>query len=629
MTSARDGTNRLFIVQKGGLIRVVQPGSSTPTTFLNITSRVLSSGSEQGLLGLAFHPQYATNRRFFVYYTRQTDGAIQIAEYKVSIADPNVADTAETIIITIPHPTFSNHNGGTVAFGPDGYLYSGHGDGGSGNDPSNNAQNINVLLGKILRLDIDNIPMGQSYGIPPTNPYVGVAGADEIYAIGVRNPYRFSFDRGGSHALWAADVGQGAWEEVDNITLGGNFGWRIWEGNHCTNIDPCVFPANYVAPLFEYGHTGGRCSITGGFVYRGISGSLPTGSYVYGDYCTGEIFVWYNNTQNLMLDTTRSISAFAEDEAGELYMIGLGGTIERIAAVTTPTPTPTPTATPTSTPTNTPTATPTSTPTATPTATPTNTPTSTPTATPTVTPTPGFEGDVAPRPNGDGVVLATDVTQLRRFATGLDVPDPQSNEGQRADCAPRGTFGDGVINSGDVVQGRRYATGLDPLTGSGGPTAGPTGEGARSLFEDVYAYFFGRELKVGSAKAEAGTTVSVPIEITPYGDEVAVGFTIEYDAEKLTNPRVELGKDAYTASTLTLNLEHPGRIGVLVDSTEAMTASAMPKQFVIVMFDVAADAEVGETPISLSNTLAALGISDSDGNSLAARYVKGAIIIFR
>ncbi len=334
MTNAGDGSNRLFIVQQGGIIRVLQPGSTTPTEFLNITSRVLSGG-ERGLLGLAFHPQYAVNRRFFVYYTRQGDGAIQIAEYQANAANPNIADTTEKIIITIPHPSFSNHNGGTVAFGPDGYLYAGPGDGGSGNDPSNNAQNINQLLGKIIRLDINNVPSNQTpqYNIPPDNPFAGAtAGADEIYAVGMRNPYRFSFDRGGTGQLWAADVGQNSWEEVDIITNGGNFGWRLYEGNNCTNIAGagCAFPPNYVAPVFEYSSSGSRCSITGGFVYRGSQGNLPTGSYVYGDYCTGEILVWTGNQQVLLLDTSRMIVGFAEDEAGEIYMIGQSGTIERI-----------------------------------------------------------------------------------------------------------------------------------------------------------------------------------------------------------------------------------------------------------------------------------------------------------
>lgn len=324
ITNAKDGTRRIFLLEQAGLIKVYQPGSTTPTTFLNITSRVLSGG-ERGLLGLAFHPQYSTNRRFFVYYTRQTDGAIQIAEYQASTADPNVADTTEKIIITISHPTNSNHNGGTVAFGPDGYLYAGPGDGGSGNDPPNNAQNINQLLGKMIRLDINNVPVGQvpQYNIPPTNPFVGVAGADEIYSVGMRNPYRFSFDRGGTNQLWAGDVGQGSWEEVDIITLGANYGWRVYEGLHCTGLDAglCI-PSNYTSPVFEYSSAElGRCSITGGYVYRGAQRAFESANYIYADYCTGEVFRWNGTTQTRLQDSPRNIVSFGEDEDGELYVV--------------------------------------------------------------------------------------------------------------------------------------------------------------------------------------------------------------------------------------------------------------------------------------------------------------------
>jgi len=338
MTNAGDGTNRLFIVQQGGIIKVLQPGSTTPTDFLNITTRVLSGG-ERGLLGLAFHPNYENNRRFFVYYTRQTDGAIQVAEYQASVANPNVADTTEKIIITVPHPGFANHNGGSVAFGPDGYLYLGPGDGGSGNDPNNNGQNINVLLGKILRIDIDNqpAPPAPEYTIPPDNPFAGaIPGADEIYAVGMRNPYHFSFDLRGRGQLWAADVGQGAIEEVDIIENGGNYGWRAYEGTNCTNLNPtqCAggsAPINHAAPLFQYARTGGRCSITGGFVYRGTLNTLPLGSYVYADYCSGEIFLWDNNQQTVIDNTsTQNIVGFGEDERGELYMIREGGPIFKI-----------------------------------------------------------------------------------------------------------------------------------------------------------------------------------------------------------------------------------------------------------------------------------------------------------
>jgi glucose/arabinose dehydrogenase len=330
VTNAHDGSNRLFIVEQGGRIKVLQPGTNTPTVFLDITPTVLSGG-ERGLLGLAFHPQYSTNRRFFVYYTRQTDGTIVIAEYHASASDPNVADSVETVILTIAHPTNANHNGGMIEFGPDGFLYIGTGDGGAGNDPPNNAQNINVLLGKILRIDIDH-PNGSSpYSSPPSNPFFGArAGADEIYAYGMRNPFRFSFDRG-TGQLYVADVGQGAWEEIDTVTLGGNYGWRVYEGNHCTNNDPTLCsPGGFIFPIAEYGHTSSRCAIIGGYVYRGAMSTLPVGAYVYGDLCTGEIFLLQGSVQSVLRDTINIISSFGEDEAGELYLVELGSTIYRI-----------------------------------------------------------------------------------------------------------------------------------------------------------------------------------------------------------------------------------------------------------------------------------------------------------
>jgi glucose/arabinose dehydrogenase len=336
VTNARDGSGRLFIVEQGGSIKVAQPGAATATEFLNISSKIIAGG-ERGLLGLAFHPQYSQNRRFFVYYTRAGDGAIQIAEYQVSASNPNVAETAEKVIITIPHPTFANHNGGTIAFGADGYLYAAPGDGGGANDPANNAQNLDVLLGKMLRIDI-NVPVGSTanYVIPPNNPFAGAtAGADEIYAYGLRNPYRFSFDRA-TNQLWTADVGQGAREEVDIITRGGNYGWRVMEGTICTpGVNPnCMPPAGHIPPIFEYSSaagSGGRCSITGGYVYRGARGALPNGAYVYGDYCSGEIFLWNSNQQTVLLDTDRFISSFGEGEDGEIYVVGLSnGTVDRI-----------------------------------------------------------------------------------------------------------------------------------------------------------------------------------------------------------------------------------------------------------------------------------------------------------
>lgn len=368
MTSSHDTTGRLFIVQQGGTILVVPAGSQTPnaTPFLNITSRVLSGG-ERGLLGLTFHPKYYENGRFFVYYTCRldtvtpancpADGTIKIAEYVNSPPlTSNVASTTEKVIITIPHPTNSNHNGGTVEFGPDGYLYAGPGDGGSGNDPPNNAQNINTLLGKIIRIDIDNpdTANGLNYSSPTTNPFYGaaVAGRDEIFAVGMRNPYRFSFDRGRPRSpripaqpfpLWVADVGQGSIEEIDQVTLGGNYGWRAYEGNSCTGLNPqqCVggsTPITHAPPLLQYTHVnagnGFRCSVTGGYTYRGRARTLPKGAYIYADYCSGEIFIYDNNPTAahpiLLIDTTVRIVGFAQDDRGELYIVTESGTIQKI-----------------------------------------------------------------------------------------------------------------------------------------------------------------------------------------------------------------------------------------------------------------------------------------------------------
>jgi len=333
VTHAGDGSNRLFIVERGGVIKVLQPGGSSPTVFLDVSARVVAGG-EQGLLGLAFHPLYESNGRLFVFYTRAGDGQIVVAEYHVT-ADPNVASTAETIILTIPHPGQTNHNGGMLAFGDDNYLYIGVGDGGGANDVPNNAQNLDVLLGKILRIDIDPPEgSGLAYVSPDTNPFVGTAGRDEIFTYGMRNPWRFSFDRL-NHQLWVADVGQGAREEVDTpIISGGNYGWRVYEGFSCTNNDPTLCgTSGYIAPLFEYAHASGRCSITGGYVYRGTQNALADGTYVYGDYCTGEIFGW-DGTQALLLDTALNISSFGEDESGEIYVVGLGGTVSRLVSTT-------------------------------------------------------------------------------------------------------------------------------------------------------------------------------------------------------------------------------------------------------------------------------------------------------
>jgi hypothetical protein len=343
-THAADGSNRLFIVEQAGVIKVLQPGESVATVFLTIPSAKIISGGERGLLGLAFHPDYESNRRFFVYYTSRPNGDTVIAEYKASANDPNVADPAETFILGFAQP-FSNHNGGMMAFDDNGYLFIASGDGGSANDPGNRAQNINVLLGKILRIDIDT-PNGQlPYSSPPDNPYFGpTPGADEIYAIGVRNPWRLSFDRLTGQLL-VGDVGQGQREEVDIVGLGGNYGWRVMEGTRC-NISGDALPCNsplFTMPAFEYTHANGRCSITGGYVYRGSGGALPDGTYVHGDFCTGEIFgidvedlpfdpASLPAAPPLLLDTSLGLASFGEDEAGEMYAVGLGGQVQRLLA---------------------------------------------------------------------------------------------------------------------------------------------------------------------------------------------------------------------------------------------------------------------------------------------------------
>jgi glucose/arabinose dehydrogenase len=334
--NAGDGSNRLFVVEQAGVVRVLQPGALAVTAFLDIQPKILAGG-ERGLLGLAFHPDYAANRRFFVYYTRAPDGALVVAEYKAS-ANPDVADNAEKSLLVIPHPTYANHNGGMLAFGHDRMLYIGVGDGGAGNDPPNNAQNLEVLLGKILRIDVDRADpaAGTPYAIPADNPFVGRTGRDEIYAYGLRNPWRFSFDLV-TGVQWVADVGQGMHEEVNvPIERGGNYGWRVYEGFECTGNDPSLCdPARYRAPVFDYAHDGGRCSITGGYVYRGSQATLPGGTYVFGDFCSGEVFAWDGTAPRLLLATGQNIASFGEDEQGELYVVALDGTVSRIATAPT------------------------------------------------------------------------------------------------------------------------------------------------------------------------------------------------------------------------------------------------------------------------------------------------------
>jgi glucose/arabinose dehydrogenase len=326
----RDGTRRLFVVEQPGRIKVLPPDGDAPGVFLDITDRVLAGG-ERGLLGLAFHPRFSSNGRFFVNYTRQPDGATVIAAFRVSQGDRNVADPgSEAQLLIVPQP-FENHNGGMVEFGPDGLLYIALGDGGSGNDPGNRAQNPDELLGKVLRIDVDRSSGGRPYAVPASNPLAGGGqGREEIFALGFRNPFRFSFDRA-TGDLWAGDVGQGAVEEIDVVTAGGNYGWRVFEGSRCTNLGPvsCATPG-FIPPVAEYRRSGGRCAVTGGYVYRGRAGALPAGAYVFGDFCSGEILLLENGAVRVVLDTPLALASFGEDEAGELYVVGLAGTVHRL-----------------------------------------------------------------------------------------------------------------------------------------------------------------------------------------------------------------------------------------------------------------------------------------------------------
>ncbi|RMH05592.1 MAG: glucose dehydrogenase [Nitrospirae bacterium] len=323
ITHASGHGRRLFVVEQAGRIRLLDSERLHPTPFLDITAKV-QSGGEQGLLGLAFHPRYATNGRYIVNYTRVPDGATVVSEFRVS-SDPARSAPQERVLLVIPQP-FSNHNGGMVAFGPDGFLYIGTGDGGAGGDPGNHAQNPHDLLGKILRIDVDH---GSPYAIPSDNPGIIHGWAGEVYALGLRNPWRFSFDRL-TGTLWAGDVGQDNWEEIDVIEKGKNYGWRIMEGMHCYHPPQGCRREQLILPVAEYRNAPPRCAITGGYVYRGRLIPDLAGTYVFGDYCSGEIMGLRNGTITVLLDTDLRIASFGEDERGELYVVHHGGGIYRI-----------------------------------------------------------------------------------------------------------------------------------------------------------------------------------------------------------------------------------------------------------------------------------------------------------
>ena len=326
ITNASDGSGRLFIIQRAGQILIHKNGAFLSTPFLNIQPIVNSSGSEQGLLGLAFHPDYETNGRFYTLHTDQNN-SIVLSVFTRSNTNPDQADLNSRVpLLTIPK-LYTNHNGGTLAFGPDGYLYWSTGDGGSGGDPDNNAQNLNSLLGKILRLDVSS---ASSYSIPASNPFYSNPNPSirkEIWAYGLRNPWRFSFDRL-TGDIYTGDVGQSKREEIDfqpaNSNGGENYGWRVMEGSLCYNPSTGCDQSGKVLPVTEYDHTLG-CSITGGHVYRGTKYPQMNGYYFYGDFCSGMIYTLHNDPPNgwgsvLAADTSYTVSSFGEDEQGELYM---------------------------------------------------------------------------------------------------------------------------------------------------------------------------------------------------------------------------------------------------------------------------------------------------------------------
>ncbi|RZJ36005.1 MAG: T9SS type A sorting domain-containing protein [Flavobacterium sp.] len=326
------GDERLFVVQQSGAIKIVNTnGSVNGTNFLTLTTATISTGGERGLLGLAFDPNYATNRFFYLDYTRAGDGATVIARYSVNPTNPDVADASSgEVLLTIPQP-FSNHNGGTLKFGPDGYLYIGMGDGGSGGDPGNRAQNINEYLGKLLRIDVSG---GSGYSVPSDNPYAGATpGVDEIWAIGLRNPWKYSFDRS-TGDLWLADVGQGEVEEINHVSStdsGLNYGWKCYEGNAV--YSSCTGTATFTFPVATYTHSGtGGCSITGGYVYRGSMFPNFVGKYFFADYCLNRIGMLTQPstiTYSSNFSGSNSFTTFGEDLAGELY-VGSGGTVYRL-----------------------------------------------------------------------------------------------------------------------------------------------------------------------------------------------------------------------------------------------------------------------------------------------------------
>jgi glucose/arabinose dehydrogenase len=331
-----DNTGRFFVVEQPGTIRIISNGALLATPFLDITSQV-DFGGEKGLLGLAFHPSYSQNRRFYVNNDRVSGGQMQtvISEFQASAINPNLADGAtERILFTVVQP-FPNHKGGQLVFGPDGFLYIGLGDGGSGGDPLRNGQSLQTMLGKMLRIDVDHTSSGLAYAIPPDNPFAAGGGLPEIWVYGLRNPWRFSFDRSTSR-LFCADVGQDHYEEIDILQKGGDFGWNIMEGLHCFNPATGCNMNGLILPIAEYDHTEGD-AVIGGYVYHGTAIPQLAGTYLLSDFGSGTIWnltesppgTW---TRTRLLSTGRNISSFGQDPSGELYVLDYGGSVLKLVA---------------------------------------------------------------------------------------------------------------------------------------------------------------------------------------------------------------------------------------------------------------------------------------------------------
>lgn len=328
LTHSGDGSNRIFVVQQNGLIEVFANDStaSTSTTFLDVSAKISSSDGEEGLLGLAFDPQFAQNGYFYIDYTAPKPLHTVVSRFHISANDPNKADSLSEFVLLTQNQPYTNHNGGMVVFGPDGYLYIGYGDGGSGGDPQGNGQNRATLLGKILRIDVRDTTATEHYRIPSDNPYAGNSYGykEEIWAYGLRNPWRFSFDPP-TGQLWAGDVGQDSREEVDIIEKGGDYGWNVMEGTACYSPSSGCNTTGLILPVKDYDHSLGD-AVTGGYVYRGDRRPDLDGAYIYADFGSGRIWMLRDEGGHLsadaqLLDSPYGISAFGVDQQNELYIL--------------------------------------------------------------------------------------------------------------------------------------------------------------------------------------------------------------------------------------------------------------------------------------------------------------------